>query len=179
MYTKFKHHRSATVFMTLVVITMTLLCSCDKAQNSNPETESTKNEDVTTVIKSVFDSRELKYSNFTEDDGTVVFTLKFKDDDTNLIVGVGVYVLPESYIYHIIGSTNIEIDPGQRQRVLNEINEYNEGSSIASCFLSDKGELRFWVGRNIEGCAFSKDAFAADFNAVVKDTAEETPKIIK
>ena len=85
------------------------------------EADKIEQQDMTTMIRGYFDSRQWKYRMYTEEDSVVSFALAFKDDNEE--VRVRVDVMPNSNMYHIIGQSNIKIPTSNINTGVRSINE--------------------------------------------------------
>ena len=141
------------------------------------ETGKIEQQDMTTMIRGYFDSRQWKYRMYTEEDSVVSFILVFKDDNEE--VRFRVVVMPNSNMYQIIGQLNIVIPTPNIDAGIRAINNYNFRARIVSGCVSDEGNIIFWLGRNTDGGTFSEDAFSLDFDMVMREVDYESAQIFK
>lgn len=134
-------------------------------------------EKVEKVIKKFFDSQNWKYQMYTDEDSVITFKLSFDGNNERLKVRIDVY--PEDDMYNIIGGADTKIPVNSIDKAILAINEYNRKSNIVCGCIEDDGTIIFWLGRNTEGNTFSKEAFEADFDMVLKRVDFETAQIFK
>lgn len=151
--------------------------SCEENEITSVETCKIEQQDVTTMIRTFFDSRQWKYRMYTEEDSVVSFALAFRGDNEETMFRID--VMPNNNIYHIIGQSNTTIPTSNVNAGIRAINQYNLRAKVVSGCVCDNGAITFWLGRNTDGGTFSEDAFSYDFDMVMRAVDDESAHIFK
>lgn len=88
-------------------------------------------------------------------------------------------ILPDNAIYHIVCQSETKLPQENMNDGIISMNNYNLKASVVSGCISSEGSIIFWLGRNIDGNTFSEQAFAVDFDMVIKETDNVTAHIFK
>lgn len=137
-----------------------------------------KESSIEEVIKRYFDKHEWQYNMITDEDSIITFGLGFSGDYEKLLM-LQVRVLPNSAIYQISCKSEIKLPQNCISNGIIAINNYNLRAHVVSGCINPEGDIIFWLERNIDGNAFSEQAFAADLDMVINMTDNETAHIYK
>ena len=129
------------------------------------------------VIKGYFDKQEWHYRMYTDEDSIITFRLGFNGDNEKLMLKVD--VVPDNAIYHIVCQSETKLLQENINNGIIAMNNYNLKAHVVSGCIGTEGNIIFWLGRNIDGNTFSEQAFAVDFDRVIKETDDETAQIYK
>ena len=88
-------------------------------------------------------------------------------------------VVPDNAIYHIVCQSETKLLQENINNGIIAMNNYNLKAHVVSGCIGSEGNIIFWLGRNIDGNTFSEQAFAVDFDMVIKETDDETAQIYK
>lgn len=157
-----------------------LFSSCSHQENESSKEiaqYSSSERKIEDVIKSYFDKQEWHYRMCTDDDHIITFRLGFNGDNEKLMLKVD--VLPDNAIYHIVCQSETKLSQENMNDGIISMNNYNLKASVVSGCISSEGSIIFWLGRNIDGNTFSEQAFAVDFDMVIKETDNVTAHIFK
>lgn len=171
--------RQVSVILMIIVVIGCVACGSNGKDDFTAKGVNTtkRGEKVEDMIKKFFDSQEWKYRMYTDEDSVITFKLAFDSNNEKLKVRIDVY--PDDYMYNIIGGADTKIPVNCIDRAIWAINEYNRKSNIVCGCIEDDGTVIFWLGRNTDGNSFSKEAFKADFDMVLKHVDNETAQIFK
>ena len=159
------------------------ILSC-RRPNSNKEenrsltmsSEIGEHKDLTTMIRSFFDSQEWKYRQYAED-SIESFMLGFTGLNEEILFRVD--VMPNHDMYQIIGQSKTIIPVSNIERAIKAINRYNLRAKVVSGCIGEDGAITFWMGRNTDGNTFSEKAFGCDFDMVMREADTATAQIFK
>lgn len=139
--------------------------------------QSVSEDKVEEVIKRYFDNRDWKYQMFTDENSIITFRLGITGD--NETIHIKIDVDPENNKYHIIGGTDTIISANDVCKGILAMNEYNLRAMVVSGCIANDGSIIFWLGRNLNGNAFSEESFVIDFYMVVREADYQTAQIFK
>lgn len=139
--------------------------------------ESASVDKVEEVIKSYFDKKNWKYQMYTDENSIITFRLGVIGDYET--VNIKISIDPEMNFYHIVGGSDISVAEKDRAKGIIAINNYNLSARVVSGCIGSDGSILFWMGRNVNGNAFSEEAFAIDLFMVINETDHQTAHIFK
>ena len=114
---------------------------------------------------------------YADEDSIITFRLGFNGDNEKLMLKVD--VMPDNAIYSIVCESETKLSQENINNGIIVMNDYNLKAQVVSGCISSEGDIIFWLGRNIDGNTFSEQAFAVDFNLVIRETDDETAQIYK
>lgn len=154
------------------------MCSHQEKESSKELTQYTSiDRKIEDVIKGYFDKQEWHYRMYTDEDSIINFRLGFNGDNEKLMLQVNVW--PNNVFYQIICQSETTLPQNNISNGIIAVNNYNLRAYVVSGCISPEGNIIFWLGRNTEGNTFSEQAFAVDFDMVIKETDKETAQIFK
>lgn len=140
-------------------------------------THNSENRNIEDVIQGYFDKRKWKYHMHTDENSTIRFKLGFTANNEKVFLDVNIF--PHNKIYEINCHSETKLPQELVYRGIAAINNYNLSARVVSGCVSPNGDIIFWLGRNIDGNTFSEEAFAIDFEMVIRETDYETAQIYK
>lgn len=164
----------------ILIVIVSCRKSCGNSEENRSLTQSLESggaKDMTTMIRSFFDSQEWKYRQYSEEDSVESFLLVFSGVNEEIMLRVD--VMPNRNVYHIIAQSKTVIPPFNFDAALKAINSYNLQAQVVSGCVSDEGNIVFWMGRNTDDGSFSENAFGCDFHMVMREVDVETAHIFK
>lgn len=129
------------------------------------------------VIQKYFDKRRWKYKMFTDENSAIRFQLGFTANNETVFINVNIF--PNNEIYEINCHSETKLPQELIYHGIAAINNYNLSAKVVSGCISPNGDIIFWLGRNTDGNTFSEEAFAIDFEMVIRETDYETAQIYK
>lgn len=168
------------ILIFVITISSILFSSCSHQENKSSKElsqYSTREQTIEDVIKGYFDKQGWHYRMYTDEDSIITFRLGFNGHNEKLTLQVN--VLPDNAIYEIIGQSETTLSHEVINAGIIAINNYNLMARVVNGCISHEGDIIFWLGRNIDGNTFSEQAFAVDFDMVVRETDDETAQIYK
>ena len=133
--------------------------------------------DMTSTIRSFFDSQEWKYRQYMDEDSVESFMLGFNGLNEEIMFRVD--VMPNRNMYHIIAQSKTVIPPSNIDAAIKAINGYNLRAQVVSGCVSEEGNIIFWMGRNTDDGSFSEEAFGCDFDMVMREADTATAQIFQ
>ena len=165
------------IVLMAAIASLLAISSCSNSENRISEHDiALSDSKIEDVVKAHFDEQNWKYHMYTDEDSIITFEMGFTVDNDKL--DVRVCIDPDD-LYQIICNTKTELPPAVIDKGIIAMNDYNVSSRVVSGCVTPKGKIVFWIGRNIDGNAFSEQAFAADFAMVLQETEDATSKIFK
>ena len=160
------------------------ILSCRRL-NSNKEenrslamsSEIREHKNLTTMIRSFFDSQEWKYRQYADEDSIESFMLGFMGLNEEILFRVD--VMPNHDMYQIIGQSKTIVPVSNIEGAIKAINRYNLRAKVVSGCIGEDGAITFWMGRNTDGDTFSEKAFGCDFDMVMREADTATAQIFK
>ena len=156
------------------------ILSCRRPNSNKEENRSSEireNKDLTTMIRSFFDSQEWKYRQYSEEDFIESFMLRFTGLNEEILLRVD--VIPNHNMYLIIGQSKTIVPVSNIEGAIKAINRYNLRAKVVSGCIGEDGTITFWMGRNTDGETFSEGAFGCDFDMVMREVDKATAHILK
>lgn len=169
---------NASTLIIVVIILILMFSSCFHQKKSIEVTKPSDSDcSMEEIIKTYFDNEHWGYETKTQEDSTLSFYLSFHCKHELLHMRVDLNNNKNMFLIMCQPETRLPIESLNNGIIA--MNNYNCQALFVTGCIRPEGQIVFWLARNIEGKAYSKEAFDMDLELILQVADEETAQIYK